>query len=54
MNAEFKDAATVETKIDTVADLVLENFEIEDLSDLNLYAPVSISFCSSCCSSACS
>jgi len=37
-------------------DLALENFEIEDISDLNLHAPMSLTLCSSCssCSGCCS
>jgi len=43
-------------KIEPKFDLVLENFEIEDISDLNLHAPMSLTLCSSCssCSGCCS
>jgi thiazolylpeptide-type bacteriocin precursor len=56
MNAEIKDANAVETGIDPKFDLSLENFEIEDISDLNLHAPMSITLCSGCasCSACCS
>ena len=56
MNAEIKDANVVETGIDPKFDLSLENFEIEDISDLNLLAPMSITLCSGCasCSACCS
>lgn len=51
MNTDIKDAASTDIKFEIPADLTQETFEIEDISELNLYAPVSISFCSSCCSS---
>jgi thiazolylpeptide-type bacteriocin precursor len=49
-----KDAAIVDTKVDTTTDIAQENFEVEDISDLNLYAPLSISLCSSSSTSSCS
>jgi thiazolylpeptide-type bacteriocin precursor len=56
MNAEIKDAPAGETRIDPKFDLSQENFEIEDISDLNLHAPMSITLCSGCasCSACCS
>ena len=56
MNAEIKDANAVEAGIDPKFDLSLESFEIEDISDLNLHAPMSITLCSGCasCSACCS
>ena len=34
-------------------DLVIETFEVEELSDLDVNAPLSLSLCSSTCSSSC-
>lgn len=56
MSAEIKDTPAGETRIDPKFDLSQENFEIEDISDLNLHAPMSITLCSGCasCSACCS
>jgi len=48
MNIENNNADTA--AIVPEFDLALEDFEIEDISDLNLHAPMSIA-CSSCSSS---
>lgn len=55
MNAEIKDIAAVETVTDSKFDLSQENFEIEDISDLNLHSPMSMTLCSGCasCSACC-
>ena len=50
-----KDADVVDTKLEISADIGQESFEVEDITDLNLYAPLeslcsSTSSCSSCCS----
>jgi len=54
MNTENNNAGAAD--IEKKFDLALENFEIEDISDLNLHAPMSIVLCSSCssCSGCCS
>lgn len=54
MNNEIKDATIADTKVDIAADIAQENFEVEDINDLNLYAPLSVSLCSSSSTSSCS
>jgi thiazolylpeptide-type bacteriocin precursor len=52
-NAITQDVPAV-TVVDALADIAQENFEVEDINDLNMFAPMSISLCSSSSTSSCS
>lgn len=51
MNIEIKDAGSTGAGVEDHFAIVLDDFEIEDISGLDLCAPMTIAICSGCCSS---